>query len=385
MTKGYSTPKVFIAACAGMSFFGMAMLSMAPILGRLNEMVSGANSLPSTMSLGILLGTVVFGPVVDRFGYKSLMIAASVMALSGVRVLAAFREILPLHIAIFCLGFGGGVLNGATNALASDIYDDDRRGGRIALVGSFYCIGALLWTFMNLFTEDFTIPLDIVSAVMGLSIVYFISIRFPAAKPSEAVSFGKSVGLLKYPALLLLALVLFFESGFEGAQGNFSALFMEKGKGLDATAAKLAMTIFTVGMLAGRLPLGKVLSRLGNLGALYSYLGTALAGVLLLAFAPASPLLAYIALALIGFGIAATYPVILNYVGSAFRDLSGTAMSIALFVGLLGQFTFNTLAGAAFDAGAFAALPLMLSALVLCMMAVAPLAVKSASRVKKNL
>lgn len=384
MNKGYSTPKVFIAACAGMSFFGMAMLSMAPILGRLNEMVSGANALPSTMSLGILLGTMVFGPVVDRFGYKSLMVVASVMALAGVRGLAGFQEILPLHISIFCLGFGGGVLNGATNALASDIYDDDRRGGRIALVGSFYCIGALLWTFMNLFTEDFTIPLDIVSAVMGFSIAYFLCISFPAAKPSEAVSFRKSVGLLKYPALLLLALVLFFESGFEGAQGNFSALFMEKGKGLDATAAKLAMTVFTVGMLAGRLPLGKVLSRIGNLGALYVYLGIGLAGVLLLSFASSTPLWAYLSLGLIGFGIAATYPVILNYVGGAFRNQSGTAMSIALFVGLLGQFTCNKLAGVAFDAGAYVFLPIMLSSAVLCMMVIAPLAVKAASKIKNQ-
>ena len=383
MNKGYSTSKVFIAACAGMSYFGMAMLSMAPILGRLNELVAGANALPSTMSLGILLGTVIFGPVVDRFGYKWLMVTASVLTLAGVQGLANFQEISLLHLSIFFLGFGGGILNGATNALASDIYDDDKRGGRIALVGAFYCIGALVWTVLNLFTEDFTIPLNIVSAVMAVSIVYFICIGFPAAKPAEAVSFSKSVGLLKYPALLLLALVLFFESGFEGAQGNFSALFMEKGKGLDATAAKLAMTLFTVGMVAGRLPLGKVLSRIGNLGALYTYLGVGLAGVLLLAFASSSPVWACIALTLIGFGIAATYPVILNYVGGAFREQSGTAMSIALFIGLLGQFTCNKIAGVSFDAGAFWALPTLLVAAVACMMLVAPIAVKSASRVKK--
>ena len=366
-----------------MSFFGMAMLSLAPILGKLNELVAGANALPATMSLGILLGTVIFGPVVDRFGYKWLMVIASVLALAGVQGLANFQEISLLHISIFCLGFGGGVLNGETNALASDIYDDDKRGGRIALVGAFYCIGALAWTFMNLFTDDFTIPLNIVSVVMAVFIIYFICIAFPAAKPAESVGLKQSLGLFKYPALLFLALVLFFESGFEGAQGNFSALFMVEGKGLDATAAKLAMTLFTVGMVAGRLPLGKVLARIGNLGALYTYLGIGLVGVLLLAFASGTPVWAYIALILIGFGIAATYPVILNYVGSAFREQSGTAMSIALFVGLLGQFTCNKVAGVSFDAGAFWALPALLVAAVVCMMVIAPIAVKSASKVKK--
>ena len=44
--KNYSTSKVFVAACAGMAFFGVTMLSLAPILGPLNESVQGANTLP---------------------------------------------------------------------------------------------------------------------------------------------------------------------------------------------------------------------------------------------------------------------------------------------------------------------------------------------------
>lgn len=366
-----------------MAFFGVTMLSLAPILSKLNELVAGANALPSTMSLGILLGTVIFGPVVDRFGYKWLMIIASVLALIGVQGLANFQQIGLLHISIFCLGFGGGILNGETNAVVADIYDDDKRGGRLALVGAFYCIGALLWTFMNYLIEDFRIPLNAVSIVMAVFIVYFFFIGFPAAKPSESVSLKKSLGLFKYPALLLLALVLFFESGFEGAQGNFSASFLEKGQALDGAAAKLAMTWFTIGMVAGRLPLGKVTEKFGNLGSLYTYLSVGLVGVLLLAFAASTPLWAYIALALIGFGIAATYPVILNYVGSAFRDQNGTAMSIALFIGLLGQYTCNKITGVAFDAGSYWTLPVLLIAAVVCMMVIAPIAVKASSKIKK--
>ena len=77
--KQYNTTAVFVAACAGMAFFGVAMLSLGPILGKLGAVVGeGANALPSTMSIGIILGTVIFGPVVDKFGYKGLLIAASV-------------------------------------------------------------------------------------------------------------------------------------------------------------------------------------------------------------------------------------------------------------------------------------------------------------------
>jgi len=85
---------------------------------------------------------------------------------------------------------------------------------------------------------------------------------------------------------------------------------------------------------------------------------------------------------LIGFGVGATYPVILNYIGGAFRELSGTAISIALFIALLGQYTFNKLTGAAFDAGRQMLLPVLLVVAVACMMTLVPLAVKVSSRMK---
>ncbi len=379
----YSTTSVFVSACAGMAFFGIAMLSLAPILGKLNSLVVGANSLPSTMSLGILLGTILFGPVVDRFGYKWLLVASSVLALAGLQGLANFREIEMLHASIFCLGLGGGILNGETNALVSDIYDDDKRGGRLGLLGAFYCVGALLWTLLNYFIVDYTMPLNAVSVVMAVFILFFMIIRFPSAKPTENLSVKKSLGLLKYPALLLFAIVLFFESGFEGAQGNFTVSYLcDKGE-MSMSSATLAMTWFTIGMLVGRLPLGAILGKLGALGTLYSYLSAALAGVLLLLFGTGSVVSAYLSMILIGFGVGATYPVILNYIGGAFRELSGTAISIALFIALLGQYAFNKMTGAAFDAGHQIYLPILLAAAVASMMVLVPIAVKVSSRMKK--
>ena len=138
--KNYSTSKVFVAACAGMAFFGVTMLSLAPILGPLNESVQGANALPSTMSIGIIIGTILFGPVVDKFGYKWLLIIASLSALAGIQGLACFQEIKWLHTSIAMLGLGGGILNGLTNALVSDIYDDDKRCGRLGILGACYCL-----------------------------------------------------------------------------------------------------------------------------------------------------------------------------------------------------------------------------------------------------
>lgn len=382
MQKNFSTSAVFVAACAGMGFFGVTMLSLGPILGQLNSLVEGANALPSTMSIGIILGTVLFGPIVDKFGYKWLLIISSALALLGVQGLAQFNQIGLLHASIACLGLGGGILNGLTNALVSDIYDDSKRGGRLGVLGAFYCIGALLWTLLNYFIADFHAPLYAMSVLMAGFIIYFCCISFPQAKPSENVSVKKSLGLLKYPALILFAIVLFFESGFEGASGSFTVEFFTKTGAMGAKAATLAMTWFTIGMMAGRFPLGAITRKLKDLGTLYTYLSVALVGVIVFWLA-SGPAAAYVSMTLIGFGVGATYPVILNFIGGTFRELSGTAMSVALFIALLGQYSFNSISGAAFRAGSYTTLPILLIVAVASMMCLVPVALKIAGKMKK--
>ena len=376
MEKKYSTKLVFMAACVGMSFFGVTMLSLGPILGPLNAVVEGANALPSTMSIGIIIGTILFGPIVDKFGYKSLLILASICALAGVQGLANFADIKLLHCSIFSLGFGGGILNGLTNALVSDVYADKKRGGRLGLLGAFYCVGALLWTLLNYFIPDFRIPLGAMSIVMVLFIVAFFFIAFPQAKPQGSVSVKKSLGLLKYPALLLFAVVLFFQCAFEGTSGNFTVQYLNHMGGMDNATATLAMTCYTIGMMGGRLPLGRIMGKLKELGTLYLYLSVAFAGVILFYAFADSVVAVYVAMALIGFGAGATFPVVLNFIGGAFKDLSGTAFSIALFIGLCGQSIGNSFMGMQFDSMGYIALPITLIACVVVMVVLVPLAVK---------
>jgi fucose permease len=377
MCKDYNKNRVFIACCAGLAFFGVTMLALGPVLSHLGE---GANALPATLSIGIIVGTVVFGPVVDKFGYKGLLITGSVMALLGIQGLANLTDMSLLHISMLMLGFGGGILNGETNALVAEIYDDKTRGGRLSLLGAFYCIGALLWTLLNYFIDGkFTLPLNCVSVIMFAFIVFFFAIPFPKSKPHTTVSIAKMLGVLKYPSLILFAFLLFFQSGLEGITVNFTVRFLESTQGMATSAATLSLTWFTAGMLAGRLPLGFLMKKLNDSYTLYLYLGVALAGVVLLYFAPAI-LGIYTATALIGFGASATFPVVFNYIGGAFKELSGTAFSIAIFIALCGQFTFNKIIGVLFDRTHFDYFPIAMAFAIGLIMILLPVAKNSLNR-----
>ena len=208
---------------------------------------------------------------------------------------------------------------------------------------------------------------------MVVFIVFFIAIPFPNPKPYNNVSVGKMLSLLKYPSLILFALLLFFQSGFEGITGNFTVRFLENAHSTATDMATLSLTWFTVGMFIGRLPLGYLMKKLGDSMTLYLYLCVALAGVALLYFAPALVWI-YVATALIGFGAGATYPVVFNYLGGTFKELSGTVFSIAIFIALWGQFTFNKIIGVLFDREQFGYFPIILAFAVVMMLILLPVA-----------
>ena len=367
----YNKNLVFIACCAGLAFFGVTMLALGPILSHLGE---GANALPASLSVGIIIGTIVFGPVVDKYGYKWLLIIGSVIALSGIQGLANLTDMSLLHPSMLMLGIGGGILNGETNALVAEIYDDKTRGGKLSVLGAFYCIGALLWTLLNYFIKSkYTLPLNYISVIMLAFIVFFILIAFPRPKPSNNVSIIKASDLLIYPSLILFAFLLFFQSGFEGITGNFTVRFLESTQGMTTGAATLSLTWFTIGMLVGRLPLGFLMKKLNESRTLYLYITVALVGVAFLYFDPATTGV-YVATGLIGFGVGATYPVVFNYLGSAFKELSGTVFSIAIFIGLCGQFTFNKVIGVLFDKTHFNYFPIALAFALVMIMVLLPIA-----------
>ena len=367
----YKKNLVFIASCAGLAFFGVTMLALGPVLSQLGE---GANALPATLSIGIIMGTAVFGPVVDKFGYKWLLIAGAAMALLGIQGLARLTDMSLLHVSMLMLGVGGGILNGETNALVAEIYDDKTRGGRLSILGAFYCIGALLWTLLNYFIKDnFSLPLNCISAIMFAFIVFFFTITFPKPKPHVSVSVSKMLGLLKYPSLILFAFLMAFQSGFEGITGNFTVRFLERTLDVATDVATLSLTWFTIGMLVGRFPLGFLMKKLNPANTMYLYLTVALVGVALLYFATAMAWI-YTATALIGFGAGATFPVVFNYLGGAFRELSGTAFSIAIFIALCGQFTFNKITGVLFDRAQFDFFPAAMAFAIVMMMILLPVA-----------
>jgi fucose permease len=341
---------VFAAACLGMLLFGIAMTTLGSILPEIIRKFgiskSHAGTLFVILNFGTLLGSLFFGPVVDRYGYQKLLTASTLVLLIGLEGIAFIPSIQWFTLFIFIFGYGGGIINGATNALVSDISSEGRSAG-LALLGVFFGIGAfgvplILGGLLNTFSYSHIIAF--LGIIVVLTFIVFVIIRFPIPKQPHSFPVKETIALVKQPTLLLLAFILFFESGMEYMTGGWTAAFFNKVIHVNTSQAVILLSIFWIGMMLSRLILGKLLQTKSSERILKICIGIAFIGSLIL-LAVSNKIPATIGVFLLGAGFAATYPIILGYIGELYPKMSGTAFSLALTIALMGGMLIPYLAG----------------------------------------
>jgi len=346
----YKKGLVFSAACLGMLIFGIVLISIGSILPALtskfslNEISTG--TLASLLPFGILIGSIIFGPIVDKYGYKNLLIICSFLVFIGLEGIALSNTFYLLQISIFLIGFGGGILNGVTNALVSDI-STGSKGANLSLLGVFFGIGALgmpivLGLLLKYFSQENIIAG--IGILIFIPILFFISIKFPTPKLPQGIALKERTKLLREPLLILFGFVLFFESGMEGLVNNWTTTYLQKEMMVNTENALFALSYFVIAMTVTRLVLGKLLKQVRAYIVLFSCLGIALTGTFVMMFT-SSYTIAIIGLVLLGIGFAAGFPIVLGYVGEVYSKISGTAFSFVLVIALIGNMAINYLMG----------------------------------------
>lgn len=341
---------VFAAACMGMLIFGIVLTALGSVLPSIIERFglgrANAGSLFTLMSGGILVGSLVFGPIVDRHGYRGLLMAGIALVLLGLQGIAFAPSVAILALAAAAIGLGGGVINGGTNALVADISAGGRSAG-LSLLGVFFGIGAFGVPFvLGLMLERFgyTAVVAGIGALVAIPLVFHAAIRFPAPKQPQGVPLRRMAGMARDPALVLLGLILFFQSGMEITVGGWTATYFSDELAVAPDAALFFLSLFWLGMTGARLLLGWLLRRVSPAAVLLASIAVALVGALTLVLST-DPAAAGAGVFLTGAGFAAVYPVILGYVGDRYAGMSGTAFSFVLVMGLVGGSTLPYLTG----------------------------------------
>ena len=350
MNKTYNKKLIFRASCAGILMFGIAVLvlgSIAPDLKiKLDLDEISAGTLFSILPVGMLAGSLLFGPVADKYGYRILLSVSCFLLFVGFEGLALSRDSGLIKLFIFLTGLGGGAINGATSALVSDISDTDK-AANLSLLGGFFALGALgIPLILGLLRDTFSFE-TIISGVGILALaagIIFLVISYPPPKQEHGFPLKGLQAMLNDKVLLLIAFFLFFQSSFEGILNNWTTIWLTDHLMVRTGSALFALSSFVAGMTLMRFLIGRVLRSLPEKTIMTISFLQLFSGLLLMRIA-GSLSLAVPGLVLLGAGLAAGFPVMLGIAGERFRELSGTAFSFVMSVALLGNMIVNYLMG----------------------------------------
>jgi MFS transporter, FHS family, glucose/mannose:H+ symporter len=345
-----SRKSLFICACLGMLTFGIVLTVLGAVLPdvitRFGIDKAQAGSLFLLMTLGILAGSLVFGPMVDRYGYKGMLILATALIVAGLEGIAFASSLALLRVAILLIGFGGGIVNGGTNALVADI-STDAKGASLNLLGVFFGIGAVgvpfvLATLSGSFSN--TALIASVGALVLVPLIYIGINTFPAPKQAQGFPLAAAGRLTKDGLLLLMGFMLFLESGMEITVGGWTSTFVNEELAVTPRTALVVLSLYWMGMMLARLALGTVLRAASPVRLMFSCIAIGIIGAATLLFTT-HLIAASIGVFLLGVGFAATFPTVLGFVGERYAELSGTAFSLVIAMALCGGMLLPWIAG----------------------------------------
>jgi fucose permease len=265
----------------------------------------------------------------------------------GIEGIAFADNLSLLKLCIFLFGLGGGAINGATNAVVSDISETEK-GANLSLLGIFFGLGSLGMPLLIGLLKDklgFDLILGSVGAFSFIVTTFFLLLKFPSPKQKQGFPLRKSLSLISDKVLLLISFFLFFQSSFEAIVNNWTPLYLVDQLKMDTADAILALTMYVAGLTGMRILLGSVFRKLDGVKIMFVSLFSILAGLILLRLSHSAAPAIY-GLILLGVGLSAGFPIMLGFVGSRFTQMPGTAFSIALVIALIGNILINYIAGA---------------------------------------
>jgi fucose permease len=333
-----------------MLLFGIGLITLGSIAPDLKSKFQldevSAGTLFSILPIGILVGSLFFGPVCDRFGYKVILIIACVGMFAGFQGIAKLSSFSLLQICILVFGIAGGIINGATNAVVSDI-SKGSKGANLSLLGVFFGIGALGMPFVLGALKNNFSPYSVVEFVAWLTLVaglFYGFIKFPPSKKAAGFSQTKASKLFKENYLWLIAFFLFFEGSIEAILNNWTTTYLNNHLLIAENKALYALSLYVAGMTVVRLLIGSVFRSVKASILMFASLALVFTGILLF-YLGGSYFLSISALVLLGAGLAAGFPIMLGLAGGRYAAQSGTAFSFIFTIALSGNMLLNYLMG----------------------------------------
>ncbi len=352
MPREFSKGRLIFAAILAIYVYGSIALLLGTILAPLAKQFelddARASWLPLANAIGLIVASLVTGPIIDRKGKKTGLVgglAGILMGLLGIALAPSY----PLALAaLVVLGLGGGMIVTGANALVSDL-DVERRASNFNLLNLFFGLGGMTTPFLAANVLNITSANAIcyfLAALVGFTFLVHATTGMPP--PSGAVqSVGRGYGqLLSQPAFYLLSLQLFLYVGVEVGASTWLVKYLigEPARLSERVATNILSFGFAGGLLVGRVAASRVLTRVVEWKV--TLVASMLIAITTRAMLQVQDQTAVIAIVFCaGVAMAPMFPTILAMVGNTFTQNAAQAMGTVITIGWFGFLTIPPLAG----------------------------------------
>lgn len=341
---------LILAAILAIFVYGMIAAMLGTILPdlstrfRLTPKQNG--TIAFAQAIGLIIASVSVGPLIDNQGKKVGLVLGLGIITAALFLLPRSTGFTSTAVYLFLLGFGGGIIVTAANALVSDI-SPERRGTTLNLLNLFFGLGGLATPFIsaNLLQRNSLKLCYLVATLTAVTLVIHIITPMPQPTGSRSFVFSEVGSLLDKPQLWLLALFLFLYVASEVGVWNWLTRHLIAQGIAESRALNVLSLGFALGLLVGRVAVSPILITVSALTVtLFAALAMCVTTYFMLQ--TRDPKVAWILVFLAGVAMAPVFPTTLAIVGDNFPVMTATAMGIVITFGWIGLAVSSNVIGA---------------------------------------
>jgi len=326
--------------------------SLAGLALRFGWPIENTGWFPALQSAGIMIGVIVGGALLDRFGARGAMVVGVLMVCVGMWLFSLTSVILLAFGGVLAFGCGFGLLTVGPNVIIQ-LLNPSHEAAALNRLNIFYGIGAIIGPQIANFAlshDNYALGYMITGTLtLTLSILMAqVSVRPPPNLPhgqKNASDTPRSIVLTKWLMILPFAVALFIYVGIEVGYTSWISTQMQLVSLSSAAIGALATSIFWGGLTAGRGSASLLLRRFSNQQLL---LGTSLitiVGVCFLLIGARSEFVALICTFIIGVGLGPVFPTTFALVGSLYPAARGSLSGVLIAIGSVGSIVLPPLQG----------------------------------------
>ncbi len=297
-------------------------------------------------AIGLIIASVSVGPLIDNEGKKVGLVLGLALITLALFLLPRSTGFGSVASYLLLLGFGGGIIVTAANALVSDI-SQTRRGTVLNLLNLFFGLGGLATPFIaaNLLKRDSLKLCYLTASLTGVTLIINAITPMPAPSGARSFVFSEVGSLLDKPALWLLALFLFLYVSAEVGVWNWLTRHLIAQGIPEPRALNILSLGFALGLLLGRVAVSPILISVSALNVTL-FAAVAMAVTTYFMLRTSDPKVAGILVFLAGVAMAPVFPTTIAIVGDNFPRMTATAIGIVITFGWIGLAVSSNIIGA---------------------------------------